>query len=276
LDSRIVSALVDDIQALDAFINNIYKNEDKVRRGESQQYGIGLRYEKVMEITSNKVSAYRVKLIVNDPYYGVMRAEQLLPVAEKTGQIFRFEKIAFEKLCMLLEIMEIRGTKIPNIIFPISAFSLERKTFFKDYGALISKYHILANRICFGVSERSINETSVDLSEKINAFKLMGCRFSIEDFSDQLSLIESIGEHQIDSISFNSSYGKRIANDTKTSSILTGLTVIADRLGIRVILNGIENQNAELSAVRTGIRYASGTRYGEELTDKELVAELNS
>ena len=89
-------------------------------------------------------------------------------------------------------------------------------------------------------------------------------------------MIESVGEHQIDGITFKSSYGKKIATDTKTSSIVAGLAVIAERLGIRVILDGIENQNAELNAVRMGIRYASGLRYGEEINDKELVAELNS
>jgi EAL domain-containing protein (putative c-di-GMP-specific phosphodiesterase class I) len=276
LDRRIVSALVDDLQSLENFVNYIHKAEDKDRRGEREQYGIGLRYEKVMDVASNTVAAYRVKLIVNDPYYGVMRAEQVLPVAEKTGQVFRFEKLAFEKLCILLEIMAIRGVEIPNIVFPISAYSLERKTFFKDYGAMISKYRLPANRLCFGVSEQSINDASLDIAEKINEFKLLGCRFSIEGFGDQISLIEAVGEHQIDSITFKSSYGKKIATDTKTSSIIAGLTVIAERLGIRVILDGIETQNAELNAVRIGIRYASGSRYGEEITDKELVAELNS
>ncbi len=276
LDRRIVSALTEDLQALENFVDYIHRLEDKGRKDDREQYGIGLRYEKVMDVAANTVAAYRVKLIVNDPYYGVMRAEQLLPVAEKTGQVFRFEKLAFEKLCIFLELMAIRGTEIPNIIFPISAYSLERKTFFKDYGAMISKYRIPANRLCFGVSESSINDTSLNMAEKINAFSLMGCRFSIEDFSDQISLLESVGEHAIDSITFKSSYGKKIAVDTKTSSIVAGLAVIAERLGIRVILDGIENQNAELNAVRMGIRYASGNRYGEELTDKELVTELNS
>ena len=141
---------------------------------------------------------------------------------------------------------------------------------------MISKYRLPANRLCFGVSEQSINDASLDIAEKINEFKLLGCRFSIEGFGDQISLIEAVGEHQIDSITFKSSYGKKIATDTKTSSIIAGLTVIAERLGIRVILDGIETQNAELNAVRIGIRYASGSRYGEEITDKELVAELNS
>lgn len=276
LDRRIVSALVDDLQALENFVNYIHKAEDKGRRGEREQYGIGLRYIRVMDIASNTVAAYRVKMIVSDPYYGIMPAEQLLPVGEKTGQVFRFEKIAFEKLCIFLEVMAIRGKKIPNIIFPISAFSLKRKTFFKDYGAMISKYRIPANRLCFGVSEGSIHAASLDIIEKINEFKLMGCRVSMEDFGDQISLIETIGEHPIDGITFKSSYGKKIAADTKTSSIVAGLAVIAKRLGIRVILDGIENQNAEFVAVRTGIQYATGPRYGKEITDKELTADLNS
>ena len=276
LDRRVVSALVDDLEALENYVNYIYKLEDRSRKSDREQYGIGLRYEKVMDIVDNIVSAYRVRLIVNDPYYGIMRAEQLLPVAEKTGQIFRFEKLAFEKLCILLEIMTIRGVKVPNIIFPISAYSLERKTFFRDYGAMISKYHIPANRLCFAVSEASIIATSLDIAGKINEFNLMGCKFSIEGFGEQISLIESVGEHQIDSIVFRASYGNKIATDSKMNSIVAGLAVIAEKLGIRVILDGVENQNAEIGAVRMGIHYAIGSRYGEEMTDKELVAELNS
>lgn len=275
-DSRIVAALTDDIASLESFVHYIYKLEDKSRRGDREQYGIGLRYERVEDIAHNKVFAYRVKLIVNDPYYGIIRAEQLLPVAEKTGQIFRFEKLAFEKLCMLLELLDVRGISTPNIIFPISAYSLERKTFFRDYTALISKYNIPAGRICFSVSEASIKGASISIAEKINGFNLMGCRFAVDDFGDQISLIESVGEHQIDSIIFKSSYGKRVAVDTKTSGIVSGLAVIAERLGIRVVLDGVEGQSAEAAAVRMGIRYACGSRYGEEISDKELVAELNS
>jgi len=276
LDRRIVSALTDHPQALEHYVRAMYKLEDKTRRDDCEPYGIGLRYEKVMDVTANKVFAYRARLIVNDPYYGIMRAEQLLPVAEKTGQVFRLEKIAFEKLCIQLELMAIRGIRIPHIIFPISAYSLERKSFFKEYGKLISKYNIPAHRLCFGVSEASIHASSIDIAEKINEFNLLGCRFSIEEFGDQISLIESVGERRIDSISLKSSFGQKMANDTKTAGIVNGLAVIAEKLGIRVVLDGIDSQNAESNATRLQIRYLSGKQFGEELTDKDLVAELNS
>lgn len=275
-DRRIVDALTDDTQALERYVRYIYKLEDRSRKDDCEPYGIGLRYEKVMDVLENEVFAYRVKLIVNDPFYGIMRSEQLIPIAEKTGQIFRFEKIAFEKLCILLEILEIRGTEIPNIIFPISAYSLERKSFFKDYGKLISKYQIPANRLCFGVSEPTINALSPDVAEIISGFSSLGCRFSIEEFGDQISLIEAAKEQKIDSITLKASIGRKLSADAKSSSIAAGIATAAEKLGIRVLADGIDSPSAELDAKQMRIRYLSGKQYGEEITDKELAAELNS
>ena len=275
-DGRIVSALVDDYQALENFVYHIYELEDKSRKSNCERYGIGLRFERIMDFASNVVASYRVRIIINDPYYGIVHVDQVLPIAEKTSQIFRIEKIAFEKLCSFLEMMSLRGINIPSIVFPISAYSVEKKSFFKEYSSMISKYNMPAGRFCFCVSEPSIDDYSVNIEEKINAFKLMGCRFAISDFGDRLSLIESVKAHQIDSVIFKSSFGKKIASDAKTSSIVTGLADIAERLGIRVILEGVANQNAEVNAVRAGIHYLSGSRYGEGITEKELASELNS
>ena len=83
-------------------------------------------------------------------------------------------------------------------------------------------------------------------------------------------------EEKIDSVTLKAALGKKLSADAKAAGIASGLATAAEKVGIRVQIQGIDSPDAAQEAKAMKIRYLSGRQYGEELTDKELVAELNS
>ena len=269
LDEKIVNVFTSDEETFRSFVEYINVREKDNHR--KNRYGIQLRYRPVMNIRDNRTDAYLSDLVINDPYYGTMTSNLFIPIAEKAGMVSQLEKIGFEKLCINLEKMYFRGLPVPDVIFPFSARQLEKKNFFKDIAKLIKKYGINPAKLSFMMTEASLTDYTADLVKAVNETHALGAEFIIGDFGDQVSLISTHEDIQIDGIIFKKSYGNKISVNPKTYSIVSGIARIAEKLNIRVIYDGIDDGRGEESAVKMGGKYASGSRYGSSLNDKELI-----
>ncbi len=269
LDKQAVDLLIADENTLRDFVSYINNREKEKRR--KDRYGIQVRYYPIYNIGNMTIDSYQTDVVINDPYYGLMPSHLFRAVAEKVGSIFQLEKIGFEKLCMNLEKLTIRNLPVPEVIYPFSARHMEKKNFLKDVKRIMNKYAINPNRIVFTMSENSLIDYNVDINQAINGAHELGVRFFISEFGEQMSLLSQNDDSQIDGVLFKKSYGERLARNPKTYSIVSGLVRIVEKLHATIVIDGIEDARGEESALKMGVKFASGGRYGKSLTDKEFI-----
>ena len=101
LDKRLVSAFLSDVEALREFASAIYETEKN--KPSPDTYGIKLEYFPRYTVGVKEINSYRVKIKVNDAYFGTLKADILAPIGERNGQNVRFEKLAFKLLCENLD-----------------------------------------------------------------------------------------------------------------------------------------------------------------------------
>ncbi len=269
LDKQTVEMLISDEETLRSFVSYINDREKDVRR--KDRYGIQVRYLPIYNVRDMRIAGYQTDLVINDPYYGLMPSHLFRSVAEKAGSIFQLEKIGFEKLCINLEKLMIRGLPVPEVYYPFSARHMEKKNFFKDVKKIINKYEINPNKIIFMMSENSLTDYCVDITQAVNGMHDLGVRFFINEFGEQISLLSQNEEGQIDGVFFKKEYGAKLARNPKTYSIVSGILRIVEKLHADIVIDGIEDSRGEESVLKMGAKYASGGRYGKSLTDKDLI-----
>ncbi len=274
LDGEIVETLLVDENALKDFIEFINEREKDNRR--KDRYGVQLRYNPVLNVIDNVLDRFVTDIVINDPYYGIIPSHLFVSVAEKAGSIYQVEKIGFEKLCLNLEKLMIRGLEVPEVAYRFSARQLEKKNFFKDIKKILNKYAVPVNKIVIMMTENSLVDYSSDLEKAVNGIHELGMRFFISEFGEQLSLISSNESLQIDGVIFKTEYGKKIAVNPKTYGIVSGVVRIIEKLHSDIVLAGISDARAEESTVKMGVKYAVGSRYGKALNDKELIAYVKA
>ncbi len=270
LDSETVELLLKDIETLRNFVLSMSKRERTSRREDNEEYGIVLRYEPYYNISRHHASGYRVRLMLHDPYYGIMKSEAFMQIAERTGQIGKLEKMAFEKLCINLEYLFENTDKRPRFIFELSADNFEKKNFVKDYLAIISQYQIPQNSICFAFKEADLLHTEEDWQEVLDRFRSYGIGIMIDGFGDSSSLISMLGELQIDMLGLKKDYTQQMINNSKTSAVVAGLARMAHGLHVNMIASGVTNTKQEAEYLHMQVRYAMGELYGAPLTWREL------
>ena len=269
LDGKVIDWLLLDIEDLKVFISSINIKERDGRK--KDRHGMQLRYRPIYNIRENKVDSYLADIVINDAYYGILPSSTFIPIAEKTGQVAQMQKMALEKLFINLEKMSLKGIKTPEIAFNLSARVLEKKNFFKDVDKLITKYRMVRSKLAFVVSETSIMDFDVSFTKLVNEIHSIGIKFVLSEFGDQVSLISANDNLQIDGVMFKQMYGKVIAINPRTYSIVSGIARIAEKINIPVIMDGVSDSNGEDSALKMQVKYACGERYGEPMTDAQLI-----
>ncbi|MBR5250515.1 MAG: EAL domain-containing protein, partial [Clostridia bacterium] len=274
LDGNIIEWLLLDVNDLKSFVSTINTKERDGRK--KDRYGTQLRYRPIMDIRDNDVDSYLVDVVINDAYYGILPSSVFIPIAEKTGQVALMQKMALERMFIHLEKMSLKGIKVPEVAFFISARVIEKKNFFKDVDKLINKYRMVRSKLAFVVSETSIMDFDVNFTALVNEVHSLGVKFILSDFGDQVSLISANDNIQVDGVMFKSMYGKVIAINPRTYSVVSGIARIAEKLNIPVIMDGITDSNGEDSALKMQVKYACGDRYGEPITDAQLFELLRT
>ncbi len=270
LDTAAVEMLLGDELTLENFVLYIDKRERTGRRSDSEEYGVVLRYEPYCNILKQRVSGYRVRLLLHDPYYGLMKSDSFVQIAERTGQITKIEKAAFEKLCIYMEWLFENTEKKPRFIFDLSVQNFEKKNFVKDYLSILKQYQIPERTLCFAFKEADLLHTSGNWQDGLKQFKEAGIGIMIDNFGDASSLLPLFGELQVDLLGLKKNYTQNMTNETKTLAIVAGLARMARGLYVDVIASDVVNTRQEAEYQNMQVKYALGELYGAPMTFREL------
>ena len=95
LDKRLISVMLEDIDALREYTKEMYEAEQNKKSPDT--YGIKLEYSPTHRNGEKGIDAYRVAVKVNDAYFGTLKYDILAPIGEQSGRLIRFEKLAFKR-----------------------------------------------------------------------------------------------------------------------------------------------------------------------------------
>ena len=268
LDATLVGVLLDRKEAFREFASYLFDSE--IRNIKKNSYGIRFFYHPVVSLKDKRVIMYRAEYRLNDPYYGMISGEAVLPIAEQSGQIFKLEKLAFEKLCSEIDRLCWPDEMMPSFVFGVSAVYARKPSFVQDVAAILAAYEITPGLVCISVKDDDMQAQDVDWTPIVDALRALGVGFMIDEFSGASPLLAALDDMTVDRICIKRSNTKKIAFNSKTQTIVEGLIRIAKTLGVQVMFDAVEKEETVSVLEQMAVSVAGGPLYGQPLTHKEL------
>ena len=274
LDADLLGIMLSDREAFLGFVEYIdtrYKNKRKV-----DNYGLQLHFTPIRNIIENVNREYLCEYVINDPFYGIVKPDVFLPVADMSSQSSRLTLIAIERLCLMLDRARERGGSMAPVTIRIQAACFEAKRFVAEALKLLDKYHIKDNVICLVVDEKGLTE----LDEEIDyaaAFAMLrdgGYRMAVNCMSESSTLLSSLDTFQIDYLYINAVYTHKVAINANTYGVASGVLDIAHNLHVSVVFLGVDTHAIERTLLKMRARYAAGELYGFPMREQEMVSML--
>ncbi|WP_277372508.1 EAL domain-containing protein [Pseudomonas sp. AA-38] len=123
-------------------------------------------------------------------------------------------------------------------------------------------------RLMFEVTEGERIHDAEHLKQIFTEYGRQGFTTAIDDFGAGYSGLNLLAEFQPDILKLDMALTRGIDRDAVRQAIVAGIVLVAQRLGIRIIAEGIESAGERDALLDLGIRYMQGFLFARPQTDR--------
>lgn len=166
---------------------------------------------------------------------------KFIPLFEKNKFIVKLDMYIFDKVCQDLAEWRQRFGVMPSISINVSKEHFTNENFIDEYVEICKKYDIEPSKIDLEITESATVDQSIDILKVLNKIKQKGFVISIDDFGTGYSSLSMLQNMPIDIIKIDKVFIDR-ADLSSNKNIINYVMLIADRLGVKTITEGVETK----------------------------------
>jgi len=175
--------------------------------------------------------------------------EVFIKVAEDTGLIHRLGDQVLEIACNQIVQWQQEGLTGLRVAVNISALQLRQHDFGDRLRRIVKKSGVSPQLIELEITETALMENAGIVEDLINLLSVQGFRIAVDDFGTGYSSLGYLKRLAIDRIKIDRLFVKDVPNDQNDSAICRAIISMAHNLNLRVIAEGVEN-NEQMDFLR--------------------------
>jgi len=219
-----------------------------------------LYYQKIVPLASTADSLEKCELLVRMIDYDgkIIPPVKFIGAAERYHLIMDLDRWVVRKALSLISQPESQA--ICNGIFSInlSGESIGNSEFLEFVSREIRSSKVPPSKICFEVTETAAISNLSRASQFITELKVLGCKFSLDDFGSGLSSFAYLKALPIDYLKIDGAFVRNIAKDSNDRAMVTAINQVGHALGISTIAEFIENHEIQSILEDIGVNMGQG------------------
>jgi diguanylate cyclase (GGDEF)-like protein/PAS domain S-box-containing protein len=235
-------------------------------RGALSAGQLEVRYQPVVELTSQRIVKAEALLRWHHPRLGLVEPASFIPLAEETGMITQIGNWVFRQAvdcCKawsqhLGEPFQIGVNKSP-----IQFLSPKEES---DWRAHLEALGLPGSSISIEITEGLLLHASSSVNNRLLEYRDAGIQVAIDDFGTGYSSMAYLKKFDIDYLKIDQSFVRDMDTDAGDRTIAESIIVMAHKLGLKVIAEGIETEAQRRLLVEAGCDYGQGFLFAKALS----------
>ena len=264
--SYFTAALQEATHARQSLINDL--------RGALPGKQFAVHYQPIVELASGKIYKAEALLRWQHPERGPVSTKDFIPVAEETGLIHEIGDWVFHEA--IRELAHWRELFVPELQISVNVSPMQfRESQGSDRGSLegfkknwlnaLNGLGLPGESVVFEVTEGVLLDEKTSVSEKLLIMRDAGIQVALDDFGTGYSSLSYLKKLNIDYLKIDQSFVQNLQNDTNDQALCEAIIVMAHKLGLKVIAEGVETEPQRDLLVGFGCDYAQGWLYSKAL-----------
>ena len=201
-----------------------------------------LHYQPKFNLITHEMMGVEALIRWHHPESGEVLPEKFIAIAEDTGLIIPIGKWVLHKACMQLREWTTLGLKQMTVAVNISAMEFTHKHFITDVKSILMETGIDPHRIEMEITETVLMRDAKSSVAILYQLKEMGLVLVMDDFGTGYSSLSYLRKFPIDVLKIDRSFIHEMGDFEENSIIVTAIINMGNSLRLRVIAEGIENQ----------------------------------
>lgn len=227
--------------------------------------GFSMRYQPLVDVSRGSIYGFEALVRWRDDRVGEVSPGVFIPWIENDAGFFDLGNwILAQALGDFAPLLREDPGLILNV--NVSHTQLEHTGFRDAVMDALRKTGVPPGNLCLELTERCRMLNIDDLREEMRFFCRMGIQIALDDFGTGISSMGLIRELPISSIKVDRSFISGIIDNFKDQAIVDMICGCAERLGMKVCLEGVENEEIRRFIARYSAECHQGYYYAKPMT----------
>ncbi|MCI9021630.1 MAG: GGDEF domain-containing protein [Eubacterium sp.] len=209
------------------------------------------------------------------PSQGIISPGEFIPVFEKNGFISELDYYMLRSSCQIIQRWIKEGVQLHPISVNVSRTDLYNPDLLEQIKACVDEYGVPHDLIEFELTESAFVSDNMQLYNLARLLQENQFRVLMDDFGSGYSSLNSLREIPVDVLKIDLKFLPPSQDDTRGNVILQSIVEMAKRLGLDVIVEGVETTQQAEFLLSIGCRNAQGYYFYKPMPVSEYERCLN-
>ena len=234
-----------------------------------------LHYQPKVDIASGRIVGAEALVRWHRPEHGLVPPGEFVPIAEESGLVTHLSAWVLENV--LKQARAWHDANLPPIKI---AVNLSARDFAPGLAgrvqALLERYGIAAQWLELEITEGTLTHSSEQVIAMMDALVAQGVTLALDDFGTGYSSLAYLKRFPIDTLKIDKSFVTGIPQDGNDCAIAGAIVDMAQRLGHRVIAEGVETAEQLRFLSSLGCQEIQGHHFSPAVPANEFEAMLRA
>lgn len=235
----------------------------KLRSALINEEELFLFFQPIVELKTGRVVSRETLVRWNNPLRGWVSPAEFIPIAEQSDLIELLDDFVLEKACLAA----LSWQDGARVAVNISARHLGRNTLVPKVAFILRKTSLPPDRLEIEVTETAELHLLDRVMEDLHALRRMGVHITLDDFGTGFSSLSQIRFFPFGKIKIDSSFVRDAMERPECAAVIGAIASIGQRLGLRVVAEGVETQAQHDLVTAEGCSEGQGYFYGAPSAD---------
>jgi diguanylate cyclase (GGDEF)-like protein/PAS domain S-box-containing protein len=237
----------------------------------AQQFEI--LYQPIVSLQTGAVHKAEALLRWRHPTRGLLGPAEFIPFAESNGMIVEIGDWVFRQAAAQAQ----RWQRLIDPSFQVSVnkspLQFRRDAaLYQSWIAYLGELGLPSHSIVIEITESVLMDGVEQVIERLRQYRAMGLQVSLDDFGTGYSSLSHLKRFDIDYVKIDQSFIATLENDEGDLALCEAIIVMAHKLGLMVVAEGVETKVQRALLVDAGCDYAQGYMFARPMPAAEFEA----
>ncbi len=232
-------------------------------------------YQPIIELRTGHVHKAEALLRWNHEGRGQIMPTEFIPLAEDNGAIIEIGDWVFREAAR--QVKHLRETVHPLFCISINASPVQFRSSKAQPGhwfAVLAELDLPGDSIVLELTEGVLLKAEEFSRHKLQSFRDAGFQIAIDDFGTGYSSLSYLKRFDVDYLKIDQSFVRDLTIDPNDKVLCEAIIVMAHKLGLKVIAEGVETEEQLAFLSEAGCDFAQGFLFSKAVPAAELGAVL--
>jgi diguanylate cyclase (GGDEF)-like protein/PAS domain S-box-containing protein len=235
---------------------------------------LSLSYQPIIDLRSGMIAEIEALVRWTHPVLGNIAPSLFVPIAEECGLINAIGNWVFQEAAVCSRRSSEHAKKLIPVGINKSPSQFVRQDENSDWLHYLEHMDIPPNSIVVEITEGLLLHPSENVNKILIQYADSGMRLAIDDFGTGYSSMSYLHKFHIDYLKIDQSFVHDIETNPSHRTIAETIIIMAHRLGLQVIAEGIETRLQMEILAQAGCDYGQGYYFSRPVSEAKLLEML--